>query len=166
MGESAVEPDLRRILAQQPRADGMKGARPGESVCKPCLAAQGVCRDALDAPSHLGRGAAREGQQHDASRIDSANDEMRHTVRQRVGLARAGTGYDQERRRAGDVRAAELNGAALFRIEMGEMRGGHRDGRVGRGASSRAHAHCHARARARPLVRIIEFMPAAPRLNP
>jgi hypothetical protein len=124
-----------------------------------------MCRDALDAPRHLGRGAARKGQQHDPSGIDAVDDEMRNAVRQRIGLARSGTGYDQEGRWAGEVRATELNGAALFRVEMGKMRRGHRDGRAGRGVLPRARTRCHARTSARPDVRIIEYMPATPRLN-
>ena len=63
--------------------------------------------------------------------VDPVDDEMRHTVRQRIGLAGARAGNDQERRRAGEVRAAEFNGAALLWIEMREVGRGHRGGRAG-----------------------------------
>ena len=65
----------------------------------PALLAHDARRDALDPARHLGRGAAREGQQQHAARVGAVDDEMRDPVRQRVGLARAGAGDDQERPR-------------------------------------------------------------------
>ena len=53
--------------------------------------------DALGAPLHLGRGAAREGQQQDAVRVGAVDDEMRDAVGERVGLARARAGDHQQR---------------------------------------------------------------------
>ena len=46
---------------------------------------------------HLGGGAARECQQQDAVRIGAVHDQMRDTMRQRVGLARARPRDDQQR---------------------------------------------------------------------
>ena len=58
-GEGAVEPDLLGILAQQPRADGVEGAGPGQSVGQePSLFGQDMRGDPLDTAGHLGGGAA------------------------------------------------------------------------------------------------------------
>ena len=59
--------------------------------------AQDRGRDALDPAHHLGGGAARECQQQDAARIGAVDDQMRDPMGERVGLARAGAGDDQER---------------------------------------------------------------------
>ena len=82
--------------------------------------------DPLDPSRHLGGGTARERQQHDAAGIDAVDDEVRHPMRQRVGLAGAGAGDDQQRAGLGEGRAAVLHGAPLLRVELGEMGGGHR----------------------------------------
>ena len=98
--EGGIEADLLGIFAQQPRADAVERARP-RSARRPSTAravAQHLARDALDAPRHFGRGAAREGHQQDAARIGAVDDQMRDAVRQRVGLARARAGDDQQRR--------------------------------------------------------------------
>ena len=63
----------------------------------PRLGAEHLARDALDPARHLGRRAAREGHQQDAARIGAVDDQMRDAVRQRVGLAGAGAGDDQQR---------------------------------------------------------------------
>jgi len=47
---------------------------------------------------------------------------MRDAVRQRVGLARAGAGDDQERRCVVEELAAVLNRAPLLGIQLGEIR--------------------------------------------
>ena len=70
----------------------MEGARPG----KPNLSGD-FAHDALRAPRHLDRRAAREGEQQDALRVRALENEMRHAVRERVGLAGAGAGENQER---------------------------------------------------------------------
>ena len=96
--EGRVESDLRRVFAQQARADGMKGAGPGERVAPAAgVAALEICRDPLDAARHLGCRAARKGQQHNAPRIGAVGDEVGDPVRQRVGLARTRAGDDQQR---------------------------------------------------------------------
>jgi len=48
---------------------------------------------------------------------------VRHPVRQSVGLARAGAGDDQERRRLVQRVAAVLDGAPLFGVQFGESAG-------------------------------------------
>ena len=65
-----------------------------------------LAADALDPARHLGGGAAREGHQQDAARVGAVDDQMRDAVRERVGLARAGAGDDQQR--PGDVAAVAV----------------------------------------------------------
>ena len=55
--------------------------------------------DGLRAPDHFLRGAAREGQHQDARRIDAVQHQVRGAVRQRVGLAGARAGQDEQRTR-------------------------------------------------------------------
>ena len=78
-----------------------------------------MCRDALDSADHLDRGAAGKGQEQQPSRIGPQHDEMRHAMGQRVGLAGAGAGDDEERRGA-----AMLDRNALFSVKPGEVRRG------------------------------------------
>ena len=121
--ERGVEANFERILAQKPRADCMERAGPGKGVCHHTgLGSQHLGRDALDTALHLRRGAAREGQQHHAARIDARDDKMRHAMRQRVGLAGAGACNDQQRWDLFEVTAAVLDRAALVGIESGEIR--------------------------------------------
>ncbi len=63
------------------------------------VGAERAIEDALGAALHLGGGAAREGQQQDAVRVGAAHHQMRDAMRQRVGLARARAGDDQQRPR-------------------------------------------------------------------
>jgi hypothetical protein len=124
--ESAIEADTLGVFAKQPRADGVKGPGPADGVGHRSGAlAQRLRRDVLDAPAHFGRGAAREGQQQHAARIGAVDDEMRHPMGERVGLAGAGAGNDQKRAGIGQRRCAVLHGPALLRIEFREIRGRH-----------------------------------------
>ena len=94
----------------------VEGAGPGErrALRRGVGAERASARDALDAARHLGGGAAREGQQQDAARIGAVDDQVGDAVGERVGLARAGAGDDQQR--PGVV----LDGAPLLGIERGE----------------------------------------------
>ena len=85
------------------------------------MRAQHLRGDALDTALHLGRRAAREGQQQDAPRIDAADDEMRDPMRQGVGLAGAGAGDDQQRWRVVERVAAVLDRAPLRVVQLGEV---------------------------------------------
>ena len=96
-------------------------AQVSASVMIAGIVAQHLARDPLDAPRHLGRGAAREGHQQDAARIGAVDDQMRDAVGQRVGLARAGAGDDQQRRGRQSPRDAVLDGAPLLGIERLEI---------------------------------------------
>jgi hypothetical protein len=96
--ERAVEADLVGIFAQEPRADAVEGARPSQCIGHDGgILAHHLRRNSLHAPGHLGRGAARKRQQHDATRVGAIDDQMRHPMCQRVGLAGAGTGNHKER---------------------------------------------------------------------
>ena len=80
---------------------------------------------AWNVPDHCS--AARERQQQDAARIGAVHDQMRHPMRERVGLARARAGNDQQRRVT-----VVLHRRALFRIQPGKIGGGVGDLGVGR----------------------------------
>ena len=54
-------------------------------------------RDVVRATPHFDGRTAREGEHQYASRVDTVNDEMRHAVCERICLAGAGPGDDQQR---------------------------------------------------------------------
>ena len=117
-GESAVEPDLLGIFAQKPCADGVERPGPAQRICgDPGLVWKNLSRDVLDPADHLDCCPTGKGQEHDPSRIGAQHDEMRHAMGQRVGLAGAGTGDDEERRGA-----AMIDGLALFWVKPDEVR--------------------------------------------
>ncbi len=135
-GEVRLEPDLRGVFAQEPRADGVEGAGPAQGFRhRPRLCAEHGGADTLDAAAHLGRGPARKRQQHHAARVGAVRDQMRDAVRQRVGLAGAGAGDDQKRRKA--VVAAVLDSATLVGIEVGGERYGGHQADLGSGESGK-----------------------------
>ncbi len=127
-GEGRVEADVLGVVAQQLGADAVKGSRPSERVGRGAAAAQHVAGDALDASRHLHGRTPREGHEQDASRIGAVEDQMRHAVGERVGLARAGAGDDEQGRSRTRIALADamLDGAPLLRIELFEMGEGHR----------------------------------------
>jgi hypothetical protein len=89
-------------VPQQAVADRVESARPGEALRNlRCLAAQlvveGLAHDLVGAAFHLQRCTAREGEHEDARRIDAAHRQVRDAMRQRIGLAGARAGDDQQR---------------------------------------------------------------------
>ena len=123
-GKSGIEPDLLGIVAQQPRPDAMKSAGPGQRVRHHAgIVAQNLARDSLDARRHLGGGAARKRHQKNAPWVGAANDQMRHAMGKRIGLAGSCAGDHQQRRKRARARRAMLDGAPLFRIEAFEIGG-------------------------------------------
>ena len=98
------------MAADQAIGDRVEGARPG----KPNLSGD-FADDALRAPRHLERRAAREGEQQDALRVRALENQMRHAVRERVGLAGAGTRENQQRPGAMARRRA-LRGVQFFEL--------------------------------------------------
>ena len=129
-GEIRVQADARRVFAQQPGADGVEGAGVFRRRGGGRLWAEVAPQQALDAAVEFGRGAAREGRQHDALGVDAAEHEMGDAVRQGVGLAGAGARDHQQRR----LRAV-LDGGALRVVEaqVANRGGGHgaREPRLG-----------------------------------
>ena len=118
------------MVAQQARADGVEGARPVEAAGQHGgLLAHHLAGDALDTPCHLGGGAARKGHEQDTARIGAGDDQMGDAVGERVGLAGAGAGNDQQR--AGNGAAAMLHRGALRRVQPVEIAG--QGGRIRRG---------------------------------
>ncbi len=121
-GEVGVEADGACVFAQEPRADAVECAGPGKR--RRCAGrGQGTRHDPFHPPGHLVRRPAREGHQQDAGRVGAAHHQMRHPVRQRVGLARAGAGDDQQRPRRRRPAHAVHDGAALVGVERVEMCG-------------------------------------------
>ncbi len=90
--EIRVQPQPRRVAPDQAIGDRMEGARPRQLHFLAHFA-----HDALRPARHLHRSAAREREQQDALRAHALLHQVRHAVRERVGLAGAGAGDDQER---------------------------------------------------------------------
>ena len=67
-GELRIEAEARRVFAQEPRADGVEGAGIGGRGGGGGLGREAAREQPLDPAVELGRGAAREGRQHDALR--------------------------------------------------------------------------------------------------
>ena len=125
--ERRIEADLLGVVAQQPGADAVEGAGPGQRVGHDAgVVAHDLARDALDPPRHLGGGAARKRHQQNAARVGAVDDQMGDAMRQRVGLAGAGAGNHQQRRGGNAVGHpdAMLDGPPLFRIEGLKVGGG------------------------------------------
>ena len=104
----------------------MKGPRPGQKRRRRRDATSSVAprfgQDQLAPARHFERSAPGEGQQQQALRIAAVQDQMSHPVGERLGLAGAGAGGDQQcRRRFGIAVDAVFDGAALFRVEAVQM---------------------------------------------
>ncbi len=127
-GEGRIEADLFGIVAQQPRADAVEGAAPGERVGHdPGFGPEHLGADLFHAARHFRGSPARKGHEQDAARIGSANDQVGNAVGERVGLAGAGTGDDQQR--AGDMAAVDigavLDSQPLLGVQFFQIGGGH-----------------------------------------
>ncbi len=124
-GERGIEAERVRVLAQQAIADRVKRARPQKARgvrmkrSAPRLLAQRFIGDGLGPSQHFLRRAPRECQQQDALGRDAIEQQVRNAMRQRIGLAGAGTGDDQQRIGLDPARrdAAERRCAQLFRVE-------------------------------------------------
>jgi len=76
----------------------VEGARPCKGVCHDVgLVAEHLGADALDPLSHLGCCPTGKRHQQDTAGIGARDDELRNTVRERVGLAGASACNDQQR---------------------------------------------------------------------
>ena len=99
-GEGGVEADRIGMVAQQTGSDRVKGSGPRKAVGHEARATtQNPWRDERDLTGHLGRGAAGEGQQHDAVWVNAMRDKMPDAMGERAGLAGSGAGDDEQRRR-------------------------------------------------------------------
>jgi hypothetical protein len=107
-------------VAQQSGADAVERAGPGQRIGHNVGAvSHDPTRDALHPSRHLGGGTAREGHQQNSLRIGTIDNQVRDTVRQRIGLARSRAGYNEEWRPRNAVLLphAVLDGPALLRVE-------------------------------------------------
>jgi hypothetical protein len=119
-GEGGVESNLQGVVTQQPRAHCMECACPEKPLGQHRrLVAHHLRRDAGDPPCHLCGGTARERHQQDAARVRSLDEQVRDTVRQRIGLPRSGACNDQQR--SAHSTAAMLHRSSLLGIEPGEI---------------------------------------------
>ncbi len=115
-------------FTQQACPDAVKGPGLGQRTRHDGrVVPQYLCRDAFDPAGHFGRRAPGKGQEEDAPRIGSVDDQMRHAVGQRVCLSGPRPGDYQER--IGETVIwdphAMFHGPSLLRIELGEISGGH-----------------------------------------
>jgi hypothetical protein len=85
--ECSVQANPLGVLAKKACADRVKGSGPTERVGHQAgLRAKHLRRNAFNPPLHFRCCPAGESHQHDAARIDAANDQMGNAVGQRVGL--------------------------------------------------------------------------------
>ena len=118
--ECGIEADLRGIVAQQPCADAVKRAGPGQRIGDDLgIPTEHFGGDPLDPLRHLRRGAAGEGHQENASRVRALDDQMRNAVRQRVGFA--GTRAGDHQKRSCDTARPMLDRPPLLGIQLGEI---------------------------------------------
>ena len=117
--EVGLQTDLLGVLPYQPGADRVERPRPDERLRHGAgLGAQHLGADALDAPAHLGRGAAGEGHQQNATWIDAMDNQIGDPMRQGVGLARSRPGDDEQwgDRTSGFAADTMFDGPPLFKI--------------------------------------------------
>ena len=104
--------DGRRVLAQQPGADGVKGARPGQHRRRlGGPQAQRLVQHPAGALGHLLRGPARKRQQQQPVGVGAVQHQPGHPGGQRQGLAGPGARQHQQRR------AAVGHGGLLLGVE-------------------------------------------------
>ena len=99
------------------------------------LVIERLSHDLVGAALHLHGRAARERQHQDARRIDAAHGQVRDTMRERIGLASAGTRDDQQRTGAKALPAGKWlsvgHRSALRSVEASDLFGrGHRHNNI------------------------------------
>ena len=98
--EAGIESDVVGLAPEDPARHRMEGPRPGQADGGQRAAVplrQGRRDDPFRTAGHLGGGPSRKRQQQDSRRIDAGEQQVRDPVRERRGLAGAGTGNDQQR---------------------------------------------------------------------
>ncbi len=97
-GEVDAKADLFGVQPQQPCADAVERAGPSQRIGhQPRIVSEHLSADPLDPPRQFRRRPAGKGHQQDPTRIGAMDDQMRHAVGERVGLAGSGTRDDQQR---------------------------------------------------------------------
>ncbi len=120
--EGGIEADPLGVFAQQPRAEPVKRAGPGQRRSDRLgIAWKHLAGDARNAASHFSGCTARERHQQNSAGIGAANQQMRDAMGERVGLAGSGAGNDQQRGAGRGELAAMRDRAALLRIEIVEI---------------------------------------------
>jgi hypothetical protein len=122
--EGGVQADLFGVLTQQPRADAVVGAGPGQRVRHdPGVVAHHLACDAFDPLGHLGCGSPRKRHQQDPAGISSLNDQMGDPMGEGVGLSGPRSCDHQQRRRGQSAGGAVLDSPSLLGIEGFEVGG-------------------------------------------
>ena len=122
--EGGVQADLFGVLAQQPGADAVVGAGPGQRVRHDAgVVAHHLARDAFDPLGHLGRGAPGKRHQQDPAGVGALDDQMGDPVGEGVGLSGSRSCDDQQRRRRQSSRSPVLDRTPLLGIEGFEVGG-------------------------------------------
>jgi len=79
----------------------MKCSRPGQDSrlrgCAIGAVTASFCQDLVGAPGHLERSAPSEGQQQQTVRVGAIQNQIRDPMSERLGLAGARAGRDQQR---------------------------------------------------------------------
>ena len=142
-GELRIEAEAKRVVAQQPRADRMKGAGEGGRRRGGRLRREFARQQPLHAPVQLAGGAPRKGRQHDPLGIGAGQDQMGDAMGEHIGLAGAGAGDHQQG--AGPVRlaGAMLDGAALGVVQFAQG-SGERGGGANHGGDHAPQQSCFA----------------------
>ncbi len=134
-GELRIEAEARRILAQEPRADGVEGARIGRRRRRRGLRRKTARQQPLHPPAELRRRATRERRQHDALRIGAGEDQRRDPMREHRRLARPRPRDDEQRPGTRWIADPVLDRELLRRIELDDGRGANQGKRHGREAT-------------------------------
>ncbi len=141
-----LQPDALGVFAQDPRADGVERAGVGRRRGGGGLGAEIAPQQPLDAAVQLRRRAAGEGGEHDALGIGALQHEMGDAMGERVGLAGARAGDDEQR-----PLAVVLDGRRLRIVEAGVAnQGGGHGGRVARLGFVRKGGVCYPSVSAGP----------------
>lgn len=97
-GELRIEAEFDGIFTQNSRSDAVERAGPGKGIGEDAgLISERLCANALHAFAHLGSRPPGKRHQEDTPWIGTGNNKMSDAMGARVGLARSGTGDDQQR---------------------------------------------------------------------
>ena len=122
--EGGIQSDLLGVLAQQPRADAVVGAGPGQRIRHDSgVVAQDLARDAFDPLGHLGRRAPRKRHQQNPAGVRALDDQVGDAMGEGVGLAGTRSGDDEQWCRGQSSRGTVLDRTPLLGIERFEVGG-------------------------------------------